>query len=160
FFSRARSVALGQADVALVIGVPLDFRLGFGGAFADDCDVIAIDVAEPRREYPRAVSTGVYGPLPATLAALRMAAGGGGADAVGTEWLRSLRAVEDQGREGEAAELTDQRAPLHPMRIYGELAQMLDRDAIVIGDGGDFVSFAGRVVDSFQPGCWLDPGPF
>src|SRR5262249_47263085 len=38
--------------------------------------------------------------------------------------------------------------------------QMLDRDAIVIGDGGDFVSFAGRVVDSFQPGCWLDPGPF
>ncbi len=37
---------------------------------------------------------------------------------------------------------------------------MLDRDAIVIGDGGDFVSYAGRVVDSYQPGCWLDPGPF
>ena len=46
------------------------------------------------------------------------------------------------------------------MRIYGELAQMLDRDAIVVGDGGDFVSYAGRVVDSYQPGCWLDPGPF
>jgi acetolactate synthase-1/2/3 large subunit len=37
---------------------------------------------------------------------------------------------------------------------------VLDRDAIVIGDGGDFVSYAGRVVESFQPGCWLDPGPF
>ena len=37
---------------------------------------------------------------------------------------------------------------------------MLDRDAIVIGDGGDFVSYAGRVVNSYQPGCWLDPGPF
>ena len=46
------------------------------------------------------------------------------------------------------------------MRIYGELAQMLDRDAIVIGDGGDFVSYAGRVVDSYRPGCWLDPGPY
>ena len=46
------------------------------------------------------------------------------------------------------------------MRIYGELAQVLDRDAIVIGDGGDFVSYAGRVVDSFEPGCWLDPGPY
>jgi acetolactate synthase-1/2/3 large subunit len=46
------------------------------------------------------------------------------------------------------------------MRIYGELAKLLHRDAIVIGDGGDFVSFAGRVVDSYQPGCWLDPGPF
>jgi acetolactate synthase-1/2/3 large subunit len=46
------------------------------------------------------------------------------------------------------------------MRVYGELAGMLDRDAIVIGDGGDFVSYAGRVVDSYTPGCWLDPGPF
>jgi acetolactate synthase-1/2/3 large subunit len=45
------------------------------------------------------------------------------------------------------------------MRIYGELAGMLDRNAIVIGDGGDFVSFAGRLVDSYEPGCWLDPGP-
>jgi acetolactate synthase-1/2/3 large subunit len=46
------------------------------------------------------------------------------------------------------------------MRIYGELAQMLDRDAIVVCDGGDFVSYAGRVVDSYVPGAWLDPGPF
>ena len=45
------------------------------------------------------------------------------------------------------------------MRVYGELVQLLDRDAIVVGDGGDFVSFAGRLIDSFQPGCWLDPGP-
>jgi acetolactate synthase-1/2/3 large subunit len=46
------------------------------------------------------------------------------------------------------------------MRLYAELATVLDRDAIVIGDGGDFVSYAGRVVDSYLPGCWLDPGPF
>src|SRR5438270_243216 len=61
---------------------------------------------------------------------------------------------------GERAELEDDRSPLHPMRLYAELAQVLDRDAIVVGDGGDFVSYAGRVVDSFQAGCWLDPGPF
>jgi acetolactate synthase-1/2/3 large subunit len=46
------------------------------------------------------------------------------------------------------------------MRIYGELGARLARDAIVIGDGGDFVSYAGRVVDSYTPGCWLDPGPY
>jgi acetolactate synthase-1/2/3 large subunit len=46
------------------------------------------------------------------------------------------------------------------MRLYAELAEVLDRDAIVIGDGGDFVSYAGRVVDTYEPGCWLDPGPF
>ena len=37
---------------------------------------------------------------------------------------------------------------------------MLDRDAIVIGDGGDFVSYAGRVIETYEPGCWMDPGPY
>ena len=37
---------------------------------------------------------------------------------------------------------------------------MLDRDAVVVGDGGDFVSYAGRVIDTYEPGCWMDPGPF
>jgi acetolactate synthase-1/2/3 large subunit len=50
--------------------------------------------------------------------------------------------------------------PIHPARVYGELAKVIDRDAIVIGDGGDFVSWAGKLVDSYQPGCWLDPGPY
>ncbi len=159
FFARARSAGLGQADVALVIGVPLDFRLGFGAAFAPECKVIAIDVAEPERDHPREVSAGIYGPLPATLDALREAAAGR-TDAGRAEWVGSLRALEDERRAAEADEFDDPRAPLHPMRIYGELAQMLDRDAIVIGDGGDFVSYAGRVVDSYRPGCWLDPGPF
>ncbi|MGH2942525.1 MAG: thiamine pyrophosphate-dependent enzyme, partial [Solirubrobacteraceae bacterium] len=75
-------------------------------------------------------------------------------------WIASLRAVEDAARAAEQEELLDERAPLHPMRVYGELAALLDRDAIVIGDGGDFVSYAGRVIDSFEPGCWIDPGPF
>ncbi len=68
--------------------------------------------------------------------------------------------TENEVRAAEAGELTDDRAPLHPMRVYGELSRVLDRDAIVIGDGGDFVSYAGRLIDSFEPGCWLDPGPF
>jgi acetolactate synthase-1/2/3 large subunit len=157
FFSRARGAGLSGADVALVIGVPLDFRLGFGGAFADDADVIVIDVAEPVRDHPRTVAAELYGALPATLDALSAAAAGGPGR---EQWISSLRAIETEKRSGEAAELADERAPLHPMRIYGELAQVLDRDAIVVGDGGDFVSFAGRLIDSYEPGCWLDPGPF
>ncbi len=46
------------------------------------------------------------------------------------------------------------------MRLYAGLAEVLDRDAIVIGDGGDFVSYAGRVIETYEPGCWMDPGPF
>jgi acetolactate synthase I/II/III large subunit len=163
-FSRARSTALKEADVVLVIGVPLDFRLGFGAAFANDARVITIDVAEPKRESPRQPSVELYGALPATLRTLSAAAAdGAGANDRGSEraaWIDSLRLIETERRAAEAGELTDGRAPLHPMRIYGELAQMLDRDAIVVGDGGDFVSYAGRVVDSYRPGCWVDPGPY
>jgi len=46
------------------------------------------------------------------------------------------------------------------MRVYAELAPLLDRDAIVVIDAGDFGSYAGRVIDSYLPGCWLDSGPF
>jgi acetolactate synthase-1/2/3 large subunit len=157
-FSRARSKGLSEADVAVVIGVPLDFRLGFGASFAPDAELIVIDVAEPAREHPRPVAAELYGGLPATLEGLR--SGAGSAPTKRGAWVSSLRSLEASRREAEAADFSDERAPLHPMRIYGELAKLLDRDAIVIGDGGDFVSFAGRVVDSYQPGCWLDPGPF
>ncbi|HEX4115383.1 MAG TPA: acetolactate synthase [Solirubrobacteraceae bacterium] len=158
FFSRTRSQALKAADVALVIGVPMDFRLGFGGSFGDDTAIVAIDVAEPGRAHPREPTAELYGELASTLDDLRTAAGGK-ALASGA-WLAELRAAESERRAGELAELSDDRSPLHPMRLYAELAKVLDRDAIVIGDGGDFVSYAGRVIDSYAPGCWLDPGPF
>ena len=156
FFSRARSAALKGADMALVVGVPMDFRLGFGGAFGDETEIVAIDLAEPERDHPREVAAECYGDIAATLEALTPA--GGGADTGG--WLEHLRGVEAEKRAAEREQLEDDRAPLHPMRIYGELAKVLDRNAIVVGDGGDFVSYAGRVVSSYEPGCWLDPGPF
>jgi acetolactate synthase-1/2/3 large subunit len=158
FFSRARSEALKGSDVALVIGVPMDFRLGFGASFGEDTEIVVVDVAEPERRHPRPVAAECYGDLPATLSDIVEAAGG---KALASEpWIARLRAGESERRAGERAELEDDRAPLHPMRLYAELATVLDRDAIVVGDGGDFVSYAGRVVDSFEPGCWLDPGPF
>jgi acetolactate synthase I/II/III large subunit len=159
-FSRARGAGLKGADLALVIGVPMDFRLGFGASFGEETEIVVADVAEPERAHPRPVAAELYGALGATLDALREAAAGGGAERARAVWGGELRAIEDDKRAGERADLEDPRAPLHPLRLYGELATMLDRDAIVIGDGGDFVSFAGRVVDSYEPGCWLDPGPY
>ena len=158
FFSRARSQALKGADVALVLGVPMDFRLGFGASFGEDTEIVVVDVAEPQRRHPRPVAAELYGALTPTLEGLREAAG---AKALASEaWIAELRSGESEKREAERAELEDAREPLHPMRLYAELAKVIDRDAIVIGDGGDYVSYAGRVVDSYQPGCWLDPGPF
>jgi len=158
FFSRARGNGLKGADVALVIGVPMDFRLGFGASFGEETDIVVIDRAEPLRDHPRAVAAELFGGLTGILDALRSGAAGG-ADARAA-WVDELRAAEDEKRAAERAELTDGRSPLHPMRLYAELDEVLDRNAIVIGDGGDFVSYAGRMVNTYEPGCWLDPGPF
>ena len=157
FFSRARGTGLKGADVALVVGVPLDFRMGFGASFGEETELVMLDSAEPERGYPRPVAAELFGDVPSALTDLAEAAAGGAS----TEgWVTELRAAEDEKRAAEQAELTDGRSPLHPMRLYKELGEVLDRDAIVIGDGGDFVSYAGRVVDSYEPGCWLDPGPY
>ena len=154
-FSRTRGKGLKEADVALVVGVPMDFRLGFGGSFGDDTEIVLIDSAQPDRRPPREAALELYGGIPATLDALRSA---GGPDR--SAWVASLRETEDEKRAGEQEELNDDRAPLHPLRVYNELRKVLDRDAVIVGDGGDFVSYAGRVIDSYEPGCWMDPGPF
>ena len=154
-FSRARAKALGEADVALIVGVPMDFRLGFGGVFGPHTQLVVADRVKPEREHPRPVAVGLYGDLTSTLTALAAPGGTGHQD-----WLGELRTVETAARESEKAELGDDRIPLHPMRVYAELAQLLDRDTIVVIDAGDFGSYAGRVIDSYLPGCWLDSGPF
>lgn len=154
-FSRARSAALSQADVALVIGVPMDFRLGFGAVFGNDTALITVDRCAPQREHPRAVAAGLYGDLPGSLRALAEAVAGDH-----EPWIGDLRTLETRARAAEAAELADDRTPLHPMRVYAELIPLLDRDAIIVVDAGDFGSYAGRVIDSYTPGSWLDSGPF
>lgn len=162
FYSRARSTALKGADVALVIGSPLDFRLGFGGSFGEDTELVVINGTPPAKRTERTIAAELIGGIGRTLAGLREAAGepaGATADARAA-WLMKLRDVETEKRAGEQAELNDDRAPLHPVRIYNELAPLLDRDATIVCDGGDFVSYAGKFVDVYQPGCWLDPGPF
>jgi acetolactate synthase I/II/III large subunit len=157
FFSRARRTGLKDADVALVIGVPLDFRLGFGESFGEETQLIAIGSSPPVRPHPREVAAELYGGVAATLDALRSAAAGGPNRSA---WVAALREAENEKRAREQADLVDNRSPLHPMRVYYELNQVLARNAVVIGDGGDFVSFAGRMIETYEPGCWMDPGPY
>jgi acetolactate synthase I/II/III large subunit len=157
-FSRTRGTALKGADVALVVGVPMDFRLGFGGSFGEETKIVRLDVAPNALAANRAPDVDLVGDVRATLAALRESAAAG-APRTGV-WLEQLRSAEAEKRAAERAELDDERSPLHPVRVYRELNEVLDRDAVVVGDGGDFVSYAGRFIDTYEPGCWMDPGPF
>src|SRR4051812_45833278 len=105
-FARARSAGLKGADVAVVIGVPMDFGLGLGGAFGDDPEIVTVDVAEPVRSHPRPVAAELYGALPATLQALAEGAAGGPDTSA---WVAELREVETGKRDAEREQLTDDR---------------------------------------------------
>ena len=154
-FARSRSKAMKEADLVIVAGTPLDFRLGFG-AFGN-AKVVHLDSHNDHLATHVPLAASIGAPLDLTFHAL--------ADSISKPadtkaWQEALREAEDAKRDAAQAELRSTSTPIHPMRVYGDLVPMLDRDAIVIGDGGDFVSYAGREVPSYEPGCWLDPGPF
>jgi acetolactate synthase-1/2/3 large subunit len=157
FVNRGRRVALGEADLVVAVGVPLDFRLNFGQppVFAEDARLIYLDVDDYRKH--RAPEVAIYGDLKAALAALAAAVEGVPAR---TEWLEAISEAEANVRLGEQEIIGSDSSPVHPARLIAEVDRFIDRDAIVVGDGGDFVSFAGRLIERPEPGLWLDPGPF
>ena len=157
FFSRARGKALGQADLVLVVGVPLDFRLNFGQSpvFAEDAKIVYIDVDDHRKHRPAEVS--ILGDVKAALAALGAAVGG---SPERHDWLEQLRKAEMDARSRDSTMTESDSSPVHPARLIAEVNRFADPDAIIVGDGGDFVSFAGRLIERQMPGLWLDPGPF
>ncbi|MHB8612590.1 MAG: acetolactate synthase [Candidatus Dormibacteraceae bacterium] len=157
FFPRARGPALGEADLIVVIGALLDFRLNYGQppVFAEDARLIYIDVDAYRK--PRPAEVAIYGDLKAALVALVAAAGGAPQRA---SWLQKLREAEAASRRRDEGITQSDTSPVHPARLIAEVDRFCDPDAIIVGDGGDFISFAGRLIERARPGLWIDPGPF
>jgi acetolactate synthase-1/2/3 large subunit len=156
FFQHARSTALAAADVVLVAGATLDFRLRYG-RFGEGALVhVHGDPRELGRN--RVPEVGIAGDCDAVLGAL--------ADAVTpsatarTGWLATLRTAEDGWWDGHRDQIDSDAAPIHHYRLGRELDRVLDPGTVVIGDGGDVVAAVSRVLRVHRPGHWLDPGPF
>ena len=157
-FSRVRGAAFAEADLVVVAGAPLDFRLGFG-RFGD---ARVVHLADSAAGVARSVdlAAGAAGDLARMLAALADATRVSPSSRERDGWVTRLRDEEDARRAREVDDLDADVSPIRPTRVYGELRRRLDRDAIVIGDGGDFVSYAGKYVDTYRPGGFIDPGPY
>lgn len=162
--TKARGAALNRADLVVVVGTPLDFRLGYGlfggkeGAplakvvhIADSNDQVATHLTLAAR---------AAGDLTKALDGIRDAVQRRASQPDWSHWASGLADQVTAAAGRDSALLTAEADPIHPARIYGELLPRLAADAVVIGDGGDFVSFAGKFVEPQRPGCWLDPGPF
>ncbi|HEU4338322.1 MAG TPA: acetolactate synthase [Nocardioides sp.] len=164
--TKARGAALSGADLVVVVGTPLDFRLGYGAFGGPD--------KNPSGEFARVVhiadspgqvsghadlAASVAGDLTTIIDGLQNAIEAG-AKPDWQGWADQLRDQVRAAAERDAQLLTAEADPIHPARIYGELVPRLEDDSVVIGDGGDFVSFAGKYVEPKRPGGWLDPGPY
>ncbi len=159
FLQLSRKEALGQADVVLVVGTPLDFRVGYGTepTFAAGAKVIQVDVDGGEIGRNRAIEVGIVGDSASVLG--QLAAGGKAWGSAG--WLATLRKAETKRREAQRVfELSDQ-APIHHFRLAAALDEVARRagDVTFVGDGGNVVAVAAKVLTVGGPGRWLDPGP-
>jgi acetolactate synthase I/II/III large subunit len=162
--TKARGPALGTCDLAIVVGTPLDFRLAYGVFGGKDgapqAKVVHVADSEGQVSQHADLVTSVSGDLTLALEGIQGALEQQLRKPDWSSWVEELQGTVSAAVERDAALLRAEADPIHPARIYGELLPRLAEDAVVIGDGGDFVSFAGKYVEPKQPGGWLDPGPY
>jgi acetolactate synthase-1/2/3 large subunit len=159
-FFQTRGWALSHADVVLVLGTPLDFRLGYGRppTFAEDAKVAMIDVDPAELGRNRALELGIAGDIDAILRQLTEGLGANLA-ARSAPWRAELRRREGEARAKLVELAATDQAPISHYRWAWEIACAVTRDTIVVGDGGDVVNCAAKFVPIDRMGQWMDPGP-
>ncbi|NIO04962.1 MAG: acetolactate synthase [Proteobacteria bacterium] len=156
FFNLSRHKALEEADLVVVVGTPLDFRLGYG-KFNKAAKVIMIDKDASHMGKNRPVHEGIVGNIKLSLETLvenlpqaseRPA------------WFETITQEESRRRNKIDALAKSNKKPTNHYRLCQAVADFIDDDTIVVGDGGDIVACGARVIPVNKPGNWMDPGPF
>lgn len=159
-FRLCRSKALGKADVIVVFGTPLDFRIGYGRPpkVAEDVKFVQIDLDPEELGRNRPCEIGIVGDSGTVMAQLTEAlAERALADRSG--WIADITAWEKAKRDPIVAESASDASPVNPLRLCTELQNLLDEDAVVVGDGGDIVGTGAKILEVGRMGQWMDPGP-
>ncbi|MBX3609886.1 MAG: thiamine pyrophosphate-binding protein [Hydrogenophaga sp.] len=154
-----RGAVMGQADLVVTVGRRLDFQLAYGSpaVFGDAAFLRIADCAAELRDNRRGSVSVLADPALALQAILDAAPTG--APASDPAWVHGLRAQHLQRSDKLAKGMRD--APhgndgrMHPNRVLAALRDALPADAVVVADGGDFLSFA-RV--GLPASTYLDPG--
>jgi thiamine pyrophosphate-dependent acetolactate synthase large subunit-like protein len=131
---RGATQMLGEADVVLLLGKPLDFSLRFGSAFARGARVVAVQADAP------AGGDGLTLALAAEPAAAagRLAAVAAARAWPASSWRRDVEAARAATPPGWEALRASTREPLHPLRVCAALAPHVAAGAVLVADGGEF----------------------
>ncbi len=159
FFNRTRRDYMEQTDCVLLAGSLLDFRMRFGKSIPADAKIIQMDLDATLIGQNRRADVGLVGNLGSTFETMLEVME---ADGVTMDWnsvVEEWRAKEVAEEAALAEQLTSDETPIDPMRLCKEIADFVDDDMILIGDGGDIVAKAAKVVPVPKNGTWMDPGP-
>jgi len=157
FFTSSRRKALERADTILAIGTRMDFRLNHGQPplIPKEANVIWFDLAGEDVGVNRGAAAGLVGDVGLSMRQLSEAT----RQLDEGDWLAYIRREERNALGRDGALMSSDDVPIHPMRLCREIRDFIDEDTTVVGDGGDIVSYGGRVINVYKPGYWLDPGP-
>ena len=160
--SLGRRYGLVKSDAVILIGTPIDFRLGYGAdtMFPQNPKLVEIMMDAGKIGQNRDIDVGVVGDSKAVLQQIMDGLRDTGYKSPGKGWVEEVITEDQALKAADEPMLNSDQSPIHPMRLMKELRDTLDSDATVIGDGGDIVTFAARVLNINEPGHWLDPGQF
>ncbi len=157
--NRTRREATSQCDVLILAGAVLDFRLAFGRDIPADAKIIQLDMDYSVIGHNRPSDVALVGNLACSFELLtRMMQ----ADKVQLDfsgYRDTLRAREEALASEVSDRYTSDETPIDALRLSKEIADAVTDDMIVIGDGGDIVAQAAKVVPVPRNGYWMDPGP-
>lgn len=162
FFQHSRKDALRQADVVMIFGTPLDFRLGYGREthINPSATVIQVDLDGAEIGRNRAIHCGIVGDTGLVMEQLTtLAREQGFSSTMIKPWLDSMREIEKGKLAATEPERQSDAFPINPLRACQEIAKAFGPDTTFVGDGGDFVATAASVLPIYEQGQWLDPGP-
>ena len=158
--NRVRKEAIQQCDVFVCAGVLLDFRLGFGRTIPADAKIIQLDIENELIGTNRSADAAVVGNLAATFDGMLEMLEADGSPLDYTAWRDQLAEREAALEADFSAQLNSDEVPIDPLRLCREIRDYVaDKDMILIGDGGDIVAQASKVLPVPAENCWMDPGP-
>jgi len=158
FFQHSRKYAFENADLIIIAGTPLDFRLKFGN-FNSDAKIVMLDNNGHHIGNNRSVDYAAIGNLAQTFASLTKNIQETPLQDY-SSWLQEIRSVEREKREKYWSQASSKAKPITHHRLCAELAEFIDEDTIIVGDGGDIVAVGSKILPLTKPGQWMDPGPF
>jgi acetolactate synthase-1/2/3 large subunit len=161
WLNRSRRDALKKTDCIVLAGTVLDFRLRFGASIPADAKVIQLDMDPTLMGMNRETDVPIVGNLACSFDMLSEEIKNQGAQLDFSSFLDELREIEDAAGKKVEASLNSDEVPIDPQRMCGEVRDWIDTlgDTIVIGDGGDIVATAAKIIPVKREGAWMDPGP-